>query len=128
MLDWYRENYNYIVYELYTFDNLFRLLLKSDFVHEEALDFILANCSLSAYVFQERIHNEGYTKLSAKDALHPALAANSAPAIKVPLPIQVHIRVNTILVIGMERLATIMSSLLLTCLDFQKFMMVSPAR
>ena len=29
----------YIVYELYTFDHLFRLLLKSDFDHEEALSY-----------------------------------------------------------------------------------------
>ena len=48
----------YIVYELYTFDNLFRLLLKSGFDHEEALLFILGHASLSAYVFQERIHNK----------------------------------------------------------------------
>jgi len=46
----------YIVYELYTFDNLFRLLLKSGFDHEGSLNFILYNCSLSAVVFQERIH------------------------------------------------------------------------
>ena len=65
----------YIVYELYTFDNLFRLLLKSNFDHEEALYFILANCSLSAYVFQERIHNMKYEKLSAKDSLSSGLAA-----------------------------------------------------
>lgn len=59
----------FIVYELNTFDNLFRLLLKNDFNHEEALFFILCNCSLSAYVFQERIHNMGYEKLSVEDAL-----------------------------------------------------------
>ena len=33
----------YIVYELYTFDNLFRLLLKSGFDHEGSLNFILYN-------------------------------------------------------------------------------------
>ncbi len=65
----------YIVYELYTFDNLFRLLLKNNFDHEEALYFILGNCSLSAFVFQERIHNKGYKGLSAKDALPADLAA-----------------------------------------------------
>lgn len=68
----------YIVYELYTFDNFFRLLLKNDFDHEEALYFILGNCSLSALVFQERIHNKGYKKLSAKDALPADLAACKA--------------------------------------------------
>lgn len=68
----------YIVYELYTFDNLFRLLLKDGFDHEEALYFILGNCSLSAFVFQERIHNKRYKKLSAKDALPADLAARKA--------------------------------------------------
>ncbi|MDI6810417.1 MAG: hypothetical protein QMD80_01840 [archaeon] len=71
----------YIVYELYTFDNLFRLLLKNSFDHEEALCFILGNCSLSALVFQERIHNKGYKKLSAKDALPADLAACKAQLI-----------------------------------------------
>ncbi|HHT9125502.1 MAG TPA: hypothetical protein ACFYD6_06735 [Candidatus Brocadiia bacterium] len=71
----------YIVYELYTFDNLFRLFLKNSFDHKEALYFILFNCSLSAFVFQERIHNKGYRKLSAKDALPPDLAACKAQLI-----------------------------------------------
>ncbi len=68
----------YIVYELYTFDNLFRLLLKNSFDHEESLYFILFNCSLSAFVFQERIHNEKHKELSASDALPADLAACKA--------------------------------------------------
>lgn len=68
----------YIVYELYTFDNLFRLLLKNRLGYEEALSFILCNCSLSALVFQERIHNKRYKKLSDKDALPADLAACKA--------------------------------------------------
>jgi len=71
----------YIVYELYTFDNLFRLLLKNNFDYEEGLCFILGNCSLSALVFQERIHNMGYKKLSAKDALPADLAGYKAQLI-----------------------------------------------
>lgn len=71
----------YIVYELYTFDNLFRLLLKSNFDHEEALSFIIGNCSLSAPVFQERIHNMAYKNLLAKDALCADLAACKAQLI-----------------------------------------------
>jgi len=71
----------YIVYELYTFDNFFRLLLKNNFDHEEALYFILGNCSLSGLVFQERIHNKRYEKLSAKDALSADLAACKAKLI-----------------------------------------------
>ena len=71
----------YIVYELYTFDNLFRLLLKNSFDHFDALFFILANCSLSALVFQERIHNKKYKKLSPNDALTPSLAVCKAQLI-----------------------------------------------
>jgi len=68
----------YIVYEVYTFDNLFRLLLKNNFNHREALCFILCTCSLSALVFQERLHNKRYKKLSAEDAIDPNLAAHKA--------------------------------------------------
>ena len=42
------DNGLYIVYELYTFDNFFRLLLKNRIDLEEALWFILRRCSLSA--------------------------------------------------------------------------------
>ncbi len=71
------KNHNglYIVYGLYTFDNLFRLLLKNGFSHEQSLSIILCNCSLSALVFQERIHNHAYRELSAKEALPPDYAA-----------------------------------------------------
>lgn len=65
----------YIIYELFSFDNLFRLLLKNNFSHEEAMDFIIANSSLSGLVFQERIHNKFYNKLSAADALSPRESA-----------------------------------------------------
>lgn len=65
----------YYVYDLYSFDNFFRLLLKNSLDHEEALNFILSNSSLSAVVFQERIHNKRYLRLSAKDALSPKAAS-----------------------------------------------------
>lgn len=68
----------YIVYDLYTFDNLFRLLLKSGYSHGEVLAFILANCSLSAVVFQERIHNCTYKNLVTEDALCAEQAAYKA--------------------------------------------------
>jgi hypothetical protein len=71
----------FIVYDRFTFDDLFRLLLKSDFDHEEALCFILSNCSLSALVFQERIYNKVYKKLSEEDAISPDLAAYKAQLI-----------------------------------------------
>lgn len=75
------KNGMYIVYELYTFDNLFQLLLICGFNHEKVLEFVLFNCSLSALVFQERIHNKKYRKLSAKDALPVDLAARKAQLI-----------------------------------------------
>jgi len=59
----------YMLYELYSFDNFFRLLLKHKLNHKDSLYFILCNCSLSGLVFQERIHNNNYLKISAKDAL-----------------------------------------------------------
>ncbi len=68
----------FIIYELFSFDNLFRLLLKNGLDNEEALGFILGHCSLSALVFQERIHNKRYKGLLEKDALPPGLAAHKA--------------------------------------------------
>ena|SRR3990167_5761696 len=75
------ENDMYIVYDCFTFDNLFRLLLKADFEYEDALMFMLANCSMSAYVFQERLHDEKYWELSAEDALSSDEAARRAKVI-----------------------------------------------
>jgi len=75
------ENDMYIVYDRFTFDNLFRLLLQADFDHEDALYFMLANCSMSALVFQERLHNKKYKKLSAEDALPVDEAARRAKVI-----------------------------------------------
>lgn len=61
----------YIIYELYSFDNFFRLLLKNKLNHEDSLNYVLYSCSLSGPVFQERIHNRYYLRLSTKDALSP---------------------------------------------------------
>jgi hypothetical protein len=65
----------YYIYDLYSFDNFFRLLLKNGMEHEEALNFILFSSSLSTVVFQERIHNRRYSDLSAQDALSPKMAS-----------------------------------------------------
>lgn len=73
-----KDNEGYIIYELYSFDNFFRLLLKNGFDHEDALIFIFARCSLSAVPFQERIHNNAYLKLNGKDAKPPKVAAIKA--------------------------------------------------
>lgn len=53
----------FMVYESLSFDNFFRLLLKANFNHEDSLHFMLANCSLSAVVVQERILNKEYRSL-----------------------------------------------------------------
>ena len=65
----------YIVYDRFTFDNLFHLLLANGLDHEEALSFILCNCTLSALVFQERIYNKKYKQLSPENVLLDDLAA-----------------------------------------------------
>ncbi len=72
----------FIVYDLFTFENFFRLLLKTGLDHEEALNFILSRSSLSALVFQERIHNNRYRRLSAKEALPAECAFSKAQLIQ----------------------------------------------
>ena len=53
----------YILYDRFSFDELYKLLLESGMNDESALSFIFANCSLSALVFQQRIHNKYYKKI-----------------------------------------------------------------
>ena len=65
----------YEIYDRFSFDNLFRLLLNSCFEYDEALEFILCNCSLSAIIFQERIYNKYYPSLSTRNALSDDLVA-----------------------------------------------------
>jgi hypothetical protein len=71
----------YIIYDLFSFDNFFRLLLKDGYSHEDALMFMLSSCSFSALIFQERMHNKKYLKLSADDAINPKEAACKARVI-----------------------------------------------
>lgn len=68
----------FIVFELYTFDNMFRLLLREGIEHDDVINFMLAECSFSALVFQERIHNKKYLRLDEQDALNPEDAALKA--------------------------------------------------
>jgi hypothetical protein len=75
------NNEMFIVYECFTFDNHFRLLLADGFDHEDALYFMLANCSMSALVFQERLHNKKYRRLTAEDAIPSDEAARRAKVI-----------------------------------------------
>ncbi len=65
----------YKVYDRFSFDKIFRLLLKNGYEHEEALDFILCDCALSALVFQERIYNKYYLNLSHEDIISDDLFA-----------------------------------------------------
>jgi len=54
-------------YDRFTFDKIFRLLLRNDYTKEEAKEIILHNCFLSILVFQERIYNKmGYPIITRK--------------------------------------------------------------
>jgi len=64
-----------ICYDRFTFDKIFRFLLKNDFEPEDAKDVILHNCSLSALVFQERIHSRYYYKIGVEDEISEDLLA-----------------------------------------------------
>ncbi|MFQ5751057.1 MAG: hypothetical protein ACE5HI_03595 [bacterium] len=79
---------NYIVYELFTFDNLFRLLLNDGFNHYEAIEFMIATCSFSAVIFQERIFNNKYLDLNNKDVLSAEEASVKAKLISDLLEIK----------------------------------------
>jgi hypothetical protein len=67
-LDYFGKNKEgmIIVYDVYTFNSLFSLLLNESYAHQNAMDFIIANCDLNAYVFQECIHNNAYLKLESQ--------------------------------------------------------------
>ena len=76
MDDEYLEDYikeHYEVYDRFTFDYLFKKLLADGYDNEEAKDVILHNCSLSALVIQERVHNEYYFEISVDDTIAPDL-------------------------------------------------------
>ncbi len=56
-------------FDRFTFDNIFRFLLKNGTSNEEAKDVILFNCSLSAIIFQERIDNDYYKSISVLESI-----------------------------------------------------------
>ena len=64
-----------ICYDRFTFDKIFRFLLRNDFDHEDAKDVILYNCSLSALVLQERIYNRFYCKIRVENEISKDLLA-----------------------------------------------------
>ena len=65
--DYIRDNCE--VFGRFTFDYLFRRLLKDGYDHDEAKDIMLHQCALSALVMQERIHNNFYYKISEADEI-----------------------------------------------------------
>ena len=65
--DYIKENYG--VYDRFTFDYLFRKLLKEGYDHEEALGIIIHNCALSTLVAQERIYNSYYLQISVNEKI-----------------------------------------------------------
>ena len=72
MEDYIIDNYlneHYEVYDRFTFDEVFRFLLKAGYERESAKDTIIFNCSLSALVFQERIFNKCYLKIMKDEEL-----------------------------------------------------------
>ncbi|OPX34644.1 hypothetical protein B1H10_03210, partial [candidate division KSB1 bacterium 4484_188] len=60
---------NYVVYDRFTFDYLFRSLLRDGHDHEEAKDIIAHNCALSTLVMQERIYNGYYWRISVNEQI-----------------------------------------------------------
>ncbi len=69
--DYIKDNYE--VFDRFTFDYLFRRLLRDGYDNEEAKDIILYNCALSALVMQERLYNEYYLEISEEDIIAPDL-------------------------------------------------------
>jgi hypothetical protein len=68
----------YICYDVFTFNQLFKLLLNEGLNHSEVMAFILAHCSLSATVFQIYIHNKKYLSIKNQDILSPFEASRKA--------------------------------------------------
>lgn len=56
-------------FDRFTFDKIFRFLLYQDFDAEDVKDMILSHCKLSALVFQERIENKFYRKISTEEEI-----------------------------------------------------------
>jgi len=58
---------NFECFDRFTFDKIFRFLLSQDFSQEDAKDLILCNCALSAIIFQERIYNDYYKRITESE-------------------------------------------------------------
>ncbi|HBG26749.1 MAG: hypothetical protein A2Y10_00795 [Planctomycetes bacterium GWF2_41_51] len=64
---------SYEVFDRFTFDYLFKKLLADGYDNEQAKDFIICNCKLSALVTQERLDNGYYKKINLADGTAPDL-------------------------------------------------------
>ena len=51
-------------FDRFTFDKIFKELLRQNYSHDEAKEIIFFNCSLSTLVFQERFENNFYKDIS----------------------------------------------------------------
>ena len=56
-------------FDRFTFDKIFRFLISHDFDAEQAKDIILIHCQLSALIFQERLENGFYKKISTGEEI-----------------------------------------------------------
>lgn len=56
----------FIIHNKFAFWEFFKILRKYNYEAEMALNFIFANCSLSALVFEECIFNGRYKKLNLR--------------------------------------------------------------
>ena len=66
----------------FTFDKLFRELMRNEYSHEEAKDFLINNYSLNILVFQERIENEFYKKISLTEEMEDLIELKTSIYIK----------------------------------------------
>lgn len=71
---WFTDWGMLCIWERFTFDFCFKLLLHCGLDHEEAMFWMLAECDFSALTWQERIHNKAYRKLSDDEFLSQDLA------------------------------------------------------
>lgn len=58
-----------LINDRFTFDRLFRILLTEGCSREDCVQAILFNCSLSALVYQERIHNGFWKSISLDEKM-----------------------------------------------------------
>lgn len=60
---------NRLIDDRFTFDHLFRTLLSAGYSNADCVETIIFYCSLSALVYQERIHNGFWRSISVNEKL-----------------------------------------------------------